>query len=174
MKPTPKGEKDYTALVSKLKAEEIDVIYLGGYHTEGGLIVRQARQQGLDAVLVSGDALVTEEFWTITGEAGEGTLFSFSPDPRGNPTAADVVARFQAQGYEPEGYTLYTYAALQVFAQAANAAGSTDVDALSAQLRAQTFDTVLGSLTFDGKGDVEAPGYVFYEWSNGSYQVTDM
>ena len=168
------GEKDYSALVSKLKAANIDIIYLGGYHTEAGLIVRQARAQGLEARLVSGDALVTEEFWSITGEAGEGTLFSFSPDPAKNPRAVDVVERFLAQGYKPEGYTLYTYAAIQVFAQAAEAAGSTDIDALIAQLRNSTFDTVLGDISFDEKGDVTAPGYVFYEWKNGSYDYTDM
>ena len=168
------GEKDYTALVSKLKAEEIDIIYLGGYHTEAGLIVRQAAAQGLDARLVSGDALVTEEFWSITGDAGEGTLFSFSPDPRQNAAAAEVVARFNEQGYEPEGYTLYTYAAIQVFAQAAEAAGSTGIDAVIEQMRTLTFDTVLGELTFDGKGDVALPGYVFYEWSEGAYNYTDM
>ena len=168
------GEKDYTALVSKLKAEEIDVIYLGGYHTEAGLIVRQADSQGLDATLVSGDALVTEEFWSITGDAGEGTLFSFSPDPTKNEAAAEVVARFMEQGYKPEGYTLYTYAAIQVFAQAAEAAGSTDIGALVEQMRTLTFDTVLGELTFDGKGDVALPGYVFYEWTDGAYGYTDM
>ena len=168
------GEKDYSALVSKLKSEEIDVIYLGGYHTEAGLILRQARQQGLEALMVSGDALVTEEFWQITGEAGEGTLFSFSPDPTKNEAAAEVVARFLEQGYKPEGYTLYTYAAIQVFAQAAEAAGSTDVDALVEQMRSLTFSTVLGDLSFDGKGDVALPGYVFYEWSGGAYDYTDM
>ncbi len=168
------GEKDYSALVSKLKAAGIDIIYLGGYHTEAGLIVRQARAQGLEARLVSGDALVTEEFWSITGDAGEGTLFSFSPDPAKNPNAADVVERFLAQGYKPEGYTLYTYAAVQVFAQAAEAAGSTDLDALIAVLRGGSFQTVLGDIGFDDKGDVSAPGYVFYEWSNGVYDYTDM
>ena len=168
------GEKDYSALVSKLKESDVGVIYLGGYHTEAGLIVRQARAQGLQARLVSGDALVTEEFWSITGEAGQGTLFSFSPDPAKNPAAAEVVERFLAQGYKPEGYTLYTYAAIQVFAQAAEAAGSTDVGDLIPVLRATTFATVLGDIGFDDKGDVTAPGYVFYEWTDGSYDYTEL
>jgi branched-chain amino acid transport system substrate-binding protein len=168
------GEKDYSALVSKLKSENIEVIYLGGYHTEAGLILRQARAQGLDARLVSGDSLVTEEFWSITGEAGEGTLFSFSPDPAKNPAAAEVVARFVAQGYKPEGYTLYTYAAVQAFAEAAEAAGSVDINALIEAMRSTTFETVLGSISFDDKGDVAAPGYLFYEWKNGTYDYTDM
>jgi branched-chain amino acid transport system substrate-binding protein len=168
------GEKDYSALVSKLKENNIGVIYLGGYHTEAGLIVRQARAQGLQARLVSGDALVTEEFWSITGDAGEGTLFSFSPDPSKNPAAAEVVQRFLDQGYKPEGYTLYTYAAMQVFAQAAEAAGSTDVNDLIPVMRSNTFQTVLGDIGFDDKGDVTAPGYVFYEWKDGSYDYANM
>ncbi len=168
------GEKDYSALVSKLKSKNIDIIYLGGYHTEAGLIVRQAREQGLSARLISGDALVTEEFWSITGPAGEGTLFSFSPDPSKNPEAKEVVDRFLAQGFKPEGYTLYTYAAIQVFAQVVEMTGGIEIDALVSKLRSEKFDTVFGSIGFDNKGDVNAPGYVFYEWSNGNYQYTDM
>ena len=68
------GEKDYSALVSRLKQAGIEVVYFGGYHTEIGLIVRQAREQGLKATLMGGDALVTaKEFWQITGPAGEGS-----------------------------------------------------------------------------------------------------
>ena len=120
------GEKDYSALVSKLKSNNIDAVYLGGYHTEGGLIVRQMRDQGMKTKLISGDALVTAEYWDITGDAGEGTLMTFSPDPRNNPKAAPLVKEFKAAGIEPEGYVLYSYAALQVFEQAANKAKSND------------------------------------------------
>ena len=164
------GEKDYSTLVSKLKLEQIDVLYVGGYHSEAGLIVRQMRDQGLDTQLISGDALVSQEYWAITGEAGEGTRMTFSPDPRNNPEAVDVVKRFREElNYEPEGYTLYTYAAIQAWAQAAESAGSLEPDAIKAALKGGTFETVLGTLSFDDKGDIEGPSYVFYEWSNGDY-----
>ena len=145
------------------------MLYLGGYHTEAGLIVRQMRDQGMKTILVSGDALVTDEYWQITGDAGEGTLMTFSPDPRKNPDAAPVVAEFKAKGIEPEGYVLYTYAALQAWAAAATEAGSTDFDAVVAVLGARTFKTVLGDVQFDAKGDVKLPGYVLYEWKAGKY-----
>jgi len=163
------GEKDYSALVSKLKQAGIDVLYVGGYHTEAGLIVRQMRDQGMKTVLVSGDALVTDEYWAITGDAGEGTLMTFSPDPRKNPVAAPVVAEFRKKGIEPEGYVLYTYGAIQAWAQAAEEAGTTDTNKVIAALHKNQFDTVLGKIGFDKKGDVTAPGYVFYEWKNGKY-----
>ncbi len=163
------GEKDYSALVSKLKRSKIDVLYLGGYHTEAGLIIRQMRQQGMDTVLVSGDALVTDEFWSITGKDGEGTLMTFSPDPRKNPDAAPVVKEFRAKGIEPEGYVLYTYGAIQAWAQAAEKAGSTDPEKVRKALDKGEFNTVLGKIGFDEKGDVTAPGYVFYVWKDGKY-----
>ena len=163
------GEKDYSALISKMKAASIDVMYVGGYHTEAGLLIRQAKQQGYSPQLVSGDALVTDEYWKITGSAGEGTLMTFSPDPRKNPDAAPVVEKFRSTGYEPEGYTLYTYGAIQAWAQAVEKAGSIDANKVIASLRANKFNTVLGKIGFDMKGDVTAPGYVFYEWKNGTY-----
>ena len=163
------GEKDYNALVSKLKAEGIGILYVGGYHTEAGLMVRQMREQGMDTILVSGDALVTAEYWAITGDAGEGTLMTFSPDPRKMEGAQDLVKTFRAKGVEPEGYVISTYAAIQAWAQAATTAGKTDYDAVVDALNKGTFKTALGDLSFDGKGDVTLPGYVFYEWKGGNY-----
>ncbi|MBC2860237.1 branched-chain amino acid ABC transporter substrate-binding protein [Stappia sp. 28M-7] len=163
------GEKDYTALVSKLKSENIDVLYVGGYHTEAGLIKRQMAEQGMSTVLVSGDALVTDEYWSITGDVGAGTLMTFSPDPRKNEVAKPVVAALEAAGRTAEGYSLYTYAAIQAWAEAVKAAGSTDFDPVVGKLNEMEFSTVLGNLAFNDVGDVTLPGYVFYEWKDGTY-----
>jgi branched-chain amino acid transport system substrate-binding protein len=94
---------------------------------------------------------------------------TFSPDPRKNPVAEPIVKKFRDKGIEPEGYVLYTYGAVQAFAQAAAKAGSVEAAKLVPVLRAEKFDTVLGTIGFDEKGDVTAPGYVFYEWKNGKY-----
>jgi len=167
------GEKDYTALVSKLKQEGIDVLYVGGYYTEAGLIARQMREQGMQTVLVSGDALVADEYWAITGDAGEGTLMTFSPDPRKNPEAKPVVDAMLAAGKTTEGYSLYTYAAIQAWADAVKTAGSTDFEPVTQALNEGKFETVLGTLEFDDKGDVTLPGYVFYEWKDGKYDYLE-
>jgi len=163
------GEKDYASLVTKLKQAGADLVYFGGYHAEAGLIVRQMRAQNVKAVLMGADSMVTDEFWSITGAAGEGTLITFGPDPRLNPKNAALVQSFRAQRYEPEAYTLYTYASIQAWAQAAAKARSTDMVKVSAALRANKFDTVMGEIGFDAKGDVTAPGYVMYVWKNGKY-----
>jgi branched-chain amino acid transport system substrate-binding protein len=164
-----RGEKDFSALVSKLKATGADLLYFGGYYVEAGLLVRQMREQGMDTVLMGGDALVTAEYWSITGKLGEGTLMTFSPDPRKNPIAKPIVEKFRAKGIEPEGYTLYTYGAVQAWAQAVEEAKSTDTDEVIAALRKGEFETVLGKIGFDDKGDVTAPGYVVYIWQDGAY-----
>jgi branched-chain amino acid transport system substrate-binding protein len=163
------GDKDFSALISKMKQANIDAIYYGGYQTEAGLIVRQARDQGLKGQFIGADALMTEEFWKITGPAGEGTLMTFPPDPRNVPAAKAVVDKFMAEGYNPEGYTLYTYAAIQAFAAAAEKEKSLKVDDLSKALKSMTLDTVVGPLSWDKKGDVTKPKYVFYVWKGGKY-----
>ncbi len=164
-----KGDKDYTALVSKMKQMAIDVVYVGSYHTETGLLLKQAREQGFNAQFVGEDALVTDEFWKIAGPAGEGLIMTFAPDPIENPAAKAVVEKFTKQGYKPEGYTLYTYAAFQVVAAGVKAAKSLDAKKVADQIRGKAIDTVLGKLQYDDKGDVSNSEYVWYKWHDGKY-----
>ena len=164
------GERDYSAIVSRMKQAGIEVIYVGGYHTETGLIARQAKEQGMNVTMVGGDALVTNEFWQIAGPAGENTLMTFPSDPRKRPTAAAAVAEFKAKGFDPEGYTLYTYGAIQIWAEAAKKANSIDGKKVADTLKGgQAWDSVLGPISFDKKGDITSADYVFYVWKNGNY-----
>ncbi len=164
------GEKDYNALVSKLKQAKVDILYYGGYHPEAGLIVRQMRSQGMGTKLISGDALVTADYWKITGDAGEGTLMTFSPDPRKNPNAAALVKRFRDKKIEPEGYVLYSYVAFQAWKQAVEKAGSIDTDKVAKALHSINVNSVIGKFTFDKKGDPSLPPYAFFKWSKGNYE----
>ncbi len=165
-----KGDKDFNSIVSRLKRENIDLVYVGGYHQEAALIVRQMRDQGLKTVLMAGDALSDKEFASITGPAGEGTLFTFGPDPRKKPTAKLVVEKFKAKGIDPEGYTLYTYATFQIWSQAVAKAGTTDTKKVAEIIKNNEWDTVLGKLSFDAKGDIKILDYVVYKWdAKGDY-----
>ncbi len=166
-----KGDKDFNALVSKLKLNNIALVYVGGYHQEAGLILRQMRDQGLKTVLMAGDALADKEFASITGAAADGVLFTFGPDPRKKATAAAIVQTFKDKGIDPEGYTLYSYAAFQVWAQAAAKAGTVDPKKVAATLKGGgKWDTVLGTLAFDKKGDITVIDYVVYQWDkSGNY-----
>jgi branched-chain amino acid transport system substrate-binding protein len=158
------GEKDFSALVSKIKAAGADVVYWGGLHTEGGLILRQMRDQGLKAVMMSGDGIVTDEFAAIAGPGVEGTLMTFAPDPQKKPEAAEVVKKFLAKNFKPEAYTLYTYAAMQVIAESAAKAKSLDPKKVAAAMQGGSFKTVIGDFSLDKKGDRTDADYVMYVW----------
>jgi branched-chain amino acid transport system substrate-binding protein len=164
------GEKDFSALISKIKSVGADFVYWGGLHTEGGLIVRQMRDQGVKAVLISGDGITTDEFATIGGPGVEGTLMTFPPDPQKRPEAAAVIKKFEAKKFKPEAYTLYSYAAVQVMAEGAKRANSLDPKKVAAALAGgPAVKTVIGDLAFDKKGDITRPDYTVYTWKKGAY-----
>jgi branched-chain amino acid transport system substrate-binding protein len=162
------GDKDFSALIAKMKEAGVSVVYYGGLHTEAGLMMRQLADQGLKATFMSGDGIVSNELASIAGDAVDGTLMTFAPDPRKNPAAKDLVEKFRAAGFEPEAYTLYSYAAVQVIAAAAAAAGGNDPQAVAESAKAKgPFQTAIGELGFDAKGDITRPDYVMYIWKKG-------
>ncbi len=167
------GQTEYTAIISKMKDADIDVFYLGGYSTEGALLIRGARDMNYDVQMVSGDALTSEEFGLTAGDAAEGVMITFFPDARSYPEALEVVSRFRDEGYEPEGYTLQTYAAVETWAQAAENAGSLDLEEMIKVLREHEFNTVFGTFRFNKNGDMTAPGFVWYVWRDGSYTAVE-
>jgi branched-chain amino acid transport system substrate-binding protein len=158
------GQNNYGAEIDVLQAADIAVAFIGGYHTEIALMARAAGDRGYSVRLVAGLSLATEDFGLIAGPAAEGTLFIDNPDARRNAEAAPVVERFRASGFEPEATTLNAYAAVQVWAQAAENAGSLELPALIASLREHQFDTVLSAIGFDEKGDVTLQSPVLYVW----------
>jgi branched-chain amino acid transport system substrate-binding protein len=163
------GEKDFSALVSKIKSAKADLLYWGGLHTELGLIVRQMRDQGLTTVAMGADGITSDEYAVIGGPGTEGTLMTFPPDPRKRPVAAEVVKRFETKGINPEAYTLYSYAAVQIMKQAAEQAKSLDPKKVAAAMHSgMTFRTVLGDMSYDKKGDRTNLDYTVYTWKKGT------
>ena len=164
------GEKDYSAVVEKLKALDAQVVYYGGYPPEGGLILRQAADQGFRFTFVTTSGFAAPEFASIAGKATEGTIFPFPPEPAKKPAAAGVLDAFKADHLVPDGFTLFSYATIQVLAEGVRRAGSTDGKAVTAALRGgPPIETVLGPLLFDKKGDAEGITYDIDVWKNGAY-----
>ena len=163
------GEKDYSAIVSKIKDAGADYLMWGGLHTEGGLILRQMRDQGMNTIMISGDGITDTEFAAIGGPGVEGTLMTFGPEPRNNPNAREAVESFKAKGFEPQGYTLYSYAAVQIMKQAAEKANSLDPKKVAEVMHSgMPFLTVIGDISYDKKGDRTTVDYVWYVWKKGA------
>lgn len=159
------GEKDYSAIVSKIKASGADLLYYGGMHTEAGLLVRQMRDQGVETVLMGGDGISNSEFASIGGPGAEGTLMTSFPDPTGHPEAKDVVADLTARKVPTEAVTLYAYAATQIIADGIAKAGKADPKAVATYLHSGAIlPTVLGPISYDAKGDIKQPGFVAFAW----------
>jgi branched-chain amino acid transport system substrate-binding protein len=163
------GEKDYSAIVSKIKDSGADYLMWGGLHTEGGVILRQMRDQGMNTVMISGDGITDSEFAAIGGPGVEGTLMTFGPEPRNNPNAKAAVDSFKAKGFDPQGYALYSYAAVQIMKQAAEKANSLDPKKVAEVMHSGIpFHTVIGDISYDKKGDRTTVDYVWYVWKKGA------
>ena len=156
-------------MVSKIKASAATIVYFGGLYTEAGLLVREMRQQNVNATFMSGDGIVSNEFASIGGPAVVGALMTFSPDPRNFSEARTAVEKFRAKNFEPEAYTLYSYAAVQIIKQAADAARSIDPKNVAEKMHSGIqFKTALGNVSFDKKGNSTQLNYVMYVWERGA------
>ena len=168
-----RGEKDFSAVVTKIRAAGADVVYFGGLHPEAGPLVRQLREQGLkDVKFMSDDGIVTDELVTTAGgpQNVDGVYMTFGADPRLLPDSKTVVDEFRKNGTEPEGYTLYAYASVQALAAAFNGAKSNKGEEAAKWLKANKVQTVMGEKTWDAKGDLKVSDYVVYQWDkNGKY-----
>ncbi|MDO9415027.1 branched-chain amino acid ABC transporter substrate-binding protein [Pararhizobium sp.] len=163
------GEEDFSALVSKIKEAKADLVYWGGLHTEAARIVKQMREQGVEAKFMSADGITSDEYAAIGGDATEGTLMTFPPDPRTNPASAAIVKKFVDAGFNPEAYTLYGYAAMQVIKEGIEKAGGTDTAKVAEYLYSgATIPTVVGEIQYDKVGDKLDQTYVMYTWKKGT------
>jgi len=158
---------EFTGLIDRLRASNVSVIVYGGNYKDAARLLVEARRQGMQAVIAGGDTLLAGEFWQIAGSAGEGSFAAFLPDPLDTPRgriAADGLGQY---GVKASGYTLYAYAAVEVVAQAAERAKSFATQDLIKTMHGGTFETAVGTLTFDEKGDVKNPNLVIYVWRGG-------
>ncbi len=161
-------DADDTKLVGRIKAAAAEIVYWSGDGSDAGRLVKEMRAEGVRALFMGSDSLASDEFALAGGAAVEGTLMTFPPDPRRRPEAAAVVKKFKARGINPEVFTLYAYAAVQVLAEAADAAETFAPAAMAKAIHSgRSFETVLGPLAYDAKGDVTTPDYAIYVWKRG-------
>jgi branched-chain amino acid transport system substrate-binding protein len=165
------GQTEFSALIEAFENNGIDVVFYGGYQAEAGLIVRQAKARIPKLNFVLPDGVAAADLALIAGDALDGTPMTYYMDAARQPAAADVVAAFRAAGIDPNGTELYSYAAVQAWAQAVEHAGTTDATQVAEMLRQEQFNTVLGPIGFDAKGDVKGfEPFAWYVWqANGTY-----
>jgi branched-chain amino acid transport system substrate-binding protein len=162
------AQADYSDVIAKMQAMGIEVLYYGGLRQDAGLILRQAHDRGYKLQMVAGDGIGGEDFALIAGPAADGTLFTHAPIPMADSEAARLAKRFDSKGFAGQPGPFRAYAVIQVWAQAVERAGTFKADAVAETLRASQFDTVLGRVGFDQKGDVTgANTFIWYVWKGG-------
>jgi ABC-type branched-subunit amino acid transport system substrate-binding protein len=166
------GERDFSPVLTRLKATQPDAVYWTGYYAEGGLIIRQARGQGLDAVIMAGDGSRDAALIEIAGPAvAEGVFVTSPPSAAELPGAAAWARRYAAAYGEPGPYSAQAYDAAHVVAAAIRAAGSTDRAAVAAAVRAIHHDGLTGPVSFDASGRRERGAFVVLEIKKGRFTL---
>ncbi|MFU0505063.1 branched-chain amino acid ABC transporter substrate-binding protein [Pseudaminobacter sp. NGMCC 1.201702] len=163
------GEKDLSALTTRIKSENVDVIYFGGYHPEGGLLARQLRDISVNATIIGGEGLSNTEYWAIGNEAAAGTIFTNATDALKNPDSAEAVKVLKEKGIPPEAFTLNAYAAVEVLKAGIEKAGSAeDAAAVGTALKSgEPVATAIGKLTYGENGDLSSPSFSLFKWEDG-------
>lgn len=162
------GDKDFSALVTKLKAAGTEVVYFGGYHAEGGLLTRQLHDAGLKAQLLGGEGLSNTEFWAIGSDNAQGTLFTNASDATKNPASKDAIAALKEKGIPAEAFTMNAYAAVEVLKAGIERAGKADDSAAVAKaIRSEPIETAIGKLSYGETGDLTSPSFDIFKWDGG-------
>ena len=164
-------QKDFADLVGKLKTSDIDTLYIAAGATDAGRLTAQAQAAGLSLKRYGPDTLLADQFWEASGPAGESTLVSFFTDPTISPPARALAADMKLLGEAPDGPALPTYAAMQLYIGAAASAPHAGLGIAAALKSGASFETILGPLSFDAKGDGQALRFSWFSWNNGGYQT---
>ncbi len=165
------GERDFRGILTTLKSRQPDLFFFGGVFPEGGQLVKQAKEVGLNVPMLSGDGVIDPKFIEIAGAAAEGTYLTFTPDPDKLPHAADFLKKYRSKyGNELAPYAIYAYDASNILLKAIATAGSTEGQKVIAAIRSIKYDGALGHVEFDQKGDVTKAPYIVWITKGGKFE----
>ena len=169
----PKEELDFRAIITAIRRTEPDLWYFGGIYDQGGPLLKQAKQAGLTAPLMSGDGLIDTALIQTAGPDAEGTLLTFGPDPEKRPTAKAFLTAYNTK-HGPHGpYAIYGYDAVNIILEAVAKTGSTKFRDLTQYIHGTEFQTAMGPLRFDKKGDITDTYYVLWVVKGGKFVLYD-
>ena len=162
------AQKEYGPLIAKLAAAHVEALYFTGYPIEGGLLLRQMRRAGLKAAFLGSDTIAGDQFAETAREEAEGAGTLLAHDPARMLPVETLRAKFP--GLAPTGPFVATYAAMEAWRAAAQQAQSSAADATSNALQHGAFDTVIGRVAFDEKGNADVPSYDTVWWKDGAWR----
>lgn len=163
-------DPDYKAVLTAIKEKRPDIYFFGGVYPEAGRLVRQAKEIGLTAPMVTGDGVFDPTFIKIAGSAAEGTYVTFGKDPATLPTAKAFMENYRGRYGEPGPYSIYAYDAANIILTAIQNTGSMDGTVLSDYIARTKFNGAFGEVSFDKNGDVTKAPYVVWQVKDGAFR----
>ena len=165
----------YAEEIQELIDAKAEIVYVIGGGLDSGVFVRQSNQMDAPFRMIGADALVSKVFTEAAGTAAEGIAFTFPPEAAELPSSHSAIDDIRAMGLEPVGYTLLAYAATQTWIEGVRRAGTFDAAAVAAAIRSAPLETILGTITFDAKGDIQTdfPAFAWYAWKGGKRVPVD-
>ena len=164
------GERDYNAILTKLKSANPEAVFFTGYYPEAGLLLRQKKEMGWAVPFIGGDATNHPDLVKIAGkDSAEGFYFVSSPLPKDLPSkvSTEFVEAFQKKyGNAPNSiYAVLSGDGFRVVSEAIRGAGSADTKKVAEYLhtKLKDFPGLTGNLSFNKKGDRVGDVYRVYK-----------
>ncbi|MEK6713216.1 MAG: branched-chain amino acid ABC transporter substrate-binding protein [Nitrospirota bacterium] len=164
------GDKDFRSVLTAIKGKKPELLYFGGIYPEGGLLIKQARELGINIPFMSGDGVIDQKFIEIAGPASEGSYLTFSPDPANIPSAKDFLNSYKSIYGEAGPYSIYAYDAANIMLQAIADTQSTDGEKIIKTIHNMKHSGALGELQWDVRGDVLRSPYIVWVTKNGKFE----
>jgi branched-chain amino acid transport system substrate-binding protein len=162
-------DPDYKAVLTAIKETKPDLYFFGGVYPEAGRLVRQSKEVGLTAPMVTGDGVYDPTFIGIAGKAAEGTFVTFGKEPAGLASARGFIERYRAKYGDPGPYSIYAYDAANIILTAIRQTGTTDGGKIADFISGNSFSGAFGDISFDKNGDVTRAPYVMWQVRDGKF-----
>lgn len=169
------GDRDFKALLTRLKSLNPEGIYFGGLYMEFGLMVKQARELGLNAIFLSGDGSKTNELFKVAAQAAEGSYLSITGIPVEHLGAAKTfLEKYHAKypGADVKPFDHFGYEAANIILEALVKTGP-DRAKIVDQLRQTQYDGILGRTQFDEKGDTTNKIITMTQVKNQAFEIVN-
>ncbi len=165
------GEKDFSAILTKVKSLNPEATYYTGYYPEGGLIAKQFKELGISGKFLAGDANNDPTFIKEAGSASEGVFVTSTPLPQDQSTAKAFIERYKKRwNQDPGPYSALEYDAVNVVIDAIRRAKSVDRAAIIKAIAAtKNYRGATGTISFDKKGDRTSVLYITYVIKDGKF-----
>jgi branched-chain amino acid transport system substrate-binding protein len=164
------GDKDFSAVLTKVKASGADVLYMSlQNHSSGSLMAIQAQRMGLDTNILSQDAMFHPNFINVAKEAAEGVYVTFGFTDESTPAYKEFADKYTAEHGQVGAYAIYSYDAATVLLNAIKNAGSVEPAKIKDEIMKMDFQGASKQIKFNEKGD-SGSTYIAYKIEGGEYK----